>query len=254
MVGRISPYSFILLLFLTASSFAKEVVPTLKCEPDQHYVRAHFRRAYVKTNGTRVSASNVSAHCADNPKGYSFWFPKIKKGLPNSWPHKERAAVLSEGEREATIEALVALPSELWSGRITGIYRARRSVAYPNPASYSDGEIVLYDTAFESSKNLSEILAHELAHAEYDSIKQEGRQEYENAALWYRSIPPHSEYLRRPTDYVEEDGKMSPSEDFANNLQYYLFHPEKLKRTNPNIFDWIKKRYGDKFSLGKNRK
>ena len=39
---------------------------------------------------------------------------------------------------------------------------------------------------------------------------------------------------------IEKDSTFSISEDFANNIEYYLYGPKTLKRKNPKIYQWIK--------------
>ena len=47
--------------------------------------------------------------------------------------------------------------------------------------------------------------------------------------------------------FVEDDGKEGPNEDFAKNIEHFLFSPQSLKKQTPKVYDWIRKRYGDKF-------
>lgn len=61
-------------------------------------------------------------------------------------------------------------------------------------------------------------------------------------------------YEGRSGDFVAADGRQGPREDFANNLEYYLFEPNVLKQKTPRAFDWIKKHFGDKFKIGKGLK
>ena len=42
------------------------------------------------------------------------------------------------------------------------------------------------------------------------------------------------------TNFTELDGSSSPSEDFANNLEYYLFDKKILEKKNPKIHQWMK--------------
>jgi hypothetical protein len=56
---------------------------------------------------------------------------------------------------------------------------------------------------------------------------------------------------RDDASFVEEDGPESLPEDFSNNIEYYLFEPETLRRKAPKIHDWIKKKFGDSFKLSK---
>ena len=52
-------------------------------------------------------------------------------------------------------------------------------------------------------------------------------------------------------DYVEDDGAESISEDFSNNVEYFLFEPDSLRKRNPRIYTWIGQSMDDKFVLRK---
>jgi hypothetical protein len=58
-------------------------------------------------------------------------------------------------------------------------------------------------------------------------------------------------WKERPGGFVEDDGRQGPREDFANNLEYYLFAPEVLKEKTPKAFDWMRKRFGDRIKIGR---
>lgn len=49
--------------------------------------------------------------------------------------------------------------------------------------------------------------------------------------------------------YVEKDGELSPDEDFANNIEFYLFEPETLRKKSNAIYLWILKTFGSDFKL-----
>ena len=50
-----------------------------------------------------------------------------------------------------------------------------------------------------------------------------------------------SEFINVRGTFVSDDGRDSPDEDFANNVEFFLFRPEKLKKTSPGVYDWLKK-------------
>ena len=137
---------------------------------------------------------------------------------------------------------------------IKGLYRMQKSIYYPNAASGdSAGDIVLYDTAFDLQHNLSQVLAHELAHLVYSGLSPDERDDYRFATQWFdmgkSSDQPAWVCLRK--GFVEPDGADSPSEDFSNNVEYYLFNPDRLKAVTPQAYDWIKRHFGANFKLGK---
>ena len=43
-------------------------------------------------------------------------------------------------------------------------------------------------------------------------------------------------YFPNRGGYVEEDGRESITEDFSNNIEYYLFDPGALKVKTPKVF------------------
>lgn len=57
--------------------------------------------------------------------------------------------------------------------------------------------------------------------------------------------------ISRGTNFVKPDGKISPAEDFANNVEYFLYDPKKLKDVTPHAYTWIKNHFGDSFKLGR---
>lgn len=238
-----------LLVFFSQFSLAEKA---LDCPKGQYRVRSHPRRAYYKADGTFVRASQVSKSCRERSKEYDFWFGRLKDGPPPSWPHKtEKPAKWTDDERERVLEALGELPEELWDQTIKGIYRSKQSKDHPNPSSYGGSMIVLYDNAFGKDRRLARLLAHELAHHKYAKFENEAiGTSYRRSTGWRPEIEGRDFYWTgRKDGYVEEDGAREPGEDFANNLDHYLFDPERLQKVTPDAYDWIKKQFGDKFKI-----
>jgi len=225
---------------------------TKKCPSDAHWVRAYFRNAYIRVDGTKVSASNVAAHCAKNRKSHDFGFPLFKNTLPTRWPWVgEKIKSWTVEEIERVLEALDSLPKALRLKSIKGIYRFGRSKDYPNPATSRAGEIVLYDTALDESRNLARILSHEFAHEIYRNFSTKEKYDSDLAANWFESSDDKGRTIRvaRGDGFVELDGRQSSDEDFSNNVEYFLFEPEKLKTATPNVYTWIGKYFGDTFVI-----
>jgi hypothetical protein len=151
------------------------------------------------------------------------------------------------------------LPEPLLVDSVEGIYRLKKQYSGgSNPASGYKNLIVLYDEAFHSKKNLSRILAHEFAHKLYGQFfgVDQGKS-YAEVAEWQSFVNPRTREQFLTTlrnDFVEEDGVNGPDEDFSNNIEYFLFDPHRLKSSAPKIYDWIRNRYGAKFSIGKGSK
>jgi len=245
-----------LIFFLLCSSFsyAKTNTRISNCPEGEHFVKAHFRRGYVTSSGKVVAPANVKAHCRVNPESYSFWQPKFTDKKIDNWPHKKEVFKnWSPDEIERVLEALSELPNSLWSEKIRGIYRASKSHDFPNPATSADGIIILYDTAFDPSRNLPRILAHELAHQSYWDLSQGDRKSYWYSLNWFPRNKQETIFISRKDGYIQDDGRESPWEDYANNVDSFLFEPEKLKRVTPYAYNWIKEHFGDKFTVRKGK-
>jgi hypothetical protein len=237
------------MMFFSQFALAKVVID---CPEGQYPVRSHPRRAYFKADGTFVRATQVSKSCRERTKEYDFWFGRLKDGPPPSWPHKaEKSAQWTDDERQRVLEALGELPEELWDQTIKGIYRLKRSKDHPNPSSYGGSMIVLYDNAFGEDRRLARLIAHEIAHHKYAKFENEDiGTSYRRATGWRPEIKGRDFYWTgRKDGYVEEDGAREPDEDFANNLDHFLFDPERLQKVTPKAYDWIKKQFSDKFKI-----
>lgn len=239
----------LLVYILIENSHARELeaASDKPCPTGQHWVRQHSRRAYVRGDGTAVSASLVKAHCSTNPPGYEHWKSLIRNDRPKNWPNAtEKSKKWSQDETEIILEALGTLPKELQSVTIFGLHRMDKSHFYPNPASTDrNGNIVIYDNAFTKNANTQRIIAHEIAHTMYWRDPELDKS-YREAAGWYNISPNfnHPEYVPLRKDFIEADGANSPEEDFSNNLENYFYNPKKLEAISPGVFLWLKNRYG----------
>lgn len=220
------------------------------CPEGKYRRKAHSRSEYYRADGTFYRAAKISEACISKGPGYDFWISRLKNERPLNWPQKESSAKWTEEQRERVLEALSELPESLWSSSIKGIYRLSKSEYHPNPASHSPGIIILYDTAFGKDRRLARILAHELAHESYEHLTYEEGRSYRLSTGWTSREDNRKVYwIPRPEKFVREDGSLKPGEDYSNNLEYFLFEPEILKKTTPKAFDWMKRKFGDKFKL-----
>jgi hypothetical protein len=254
---HISP--FFLLVALTPALFLSQhrvaaQAPQGACPSGQHWVRAHFRKAYRRTDGTLVSATNVRAHCQPNPPSYSTWKDRLRSNPSGRWIlRKEKPRKWTTEEEERILDALSDLPPALLSDSVKAIYRFEKSSLFDqNPASGEPGERAVYDRAFGKKTNLARILAHEFAHEMYRRLSDTEKDQYRVAAEWLLPrIPGTGEYQLIPNRddaaYVEEDGSESMTEDFSNNVEYFLFEPKALQKKTPRVYEWIKKKFGDNF-------
>jgi hypothetical protein len=158
---------------------------------------------------------------------------KLLNEKPPDWPLAEKSAKWSSSEKKSATEALTTIPNELVKSENWNLFRMERSVDHPNPASNGNtrpSSIVLYNSAFGGKYNLSRVLSHEFAHIYYENLSPEDKEDYQLTMNWFKANPKGDNWVSRNNGFVSEDGKRSPEEDFANNLEFYLYDAEKLKK------------------------
>jgi len=227
------------------------------CLAGQYQVKAHRRNGYVKSDGTLVRSTIVKSHCKSFTRASEYLEVRFKNGFPPDWPHKkELPGSWSEEEKERIRDAIEQVPEVLFASEIAGIYRLIKSKDFPNPASSSNSVIVLYDSAFGNSRNLAEIITHELSHQNYLDLKEKERQDYRRATGWQLEMGLDRKFYwgGRKQGYIEDDGAISPEEDYANNLGHFLYNPDRLKKVTPEAYLWIKNRFGESFKLKERKK
>lgn len=175
--------------------------------------------------------------------------------MPPRWSKQnEKPKAWTEEERERVLEALAALPDTLLNVPPQNIYRLFKSTPdAENSGSGHDNDIALYDPAFDTNQNLSQVLAHELAHKLYNQFTESDALDYNKAAQWKPIKSPSGQFIFVPfrDGFVEPDGEEGPNEDFSNNIEYFLFKPEVLRKITPKVYDWIRDKYGPKFKIEK---
>jgi hypothetical protein len=203
--------------------------------------------------GTSHCTGQCEEMCANFCKEFQLnWEKNFSENRPEGWPHSaEKSRPWLSGERKKIQQAISRLPPLLRNIKTAKIYRMNRSKDYPNEASHSKGIVVVYDIAFKSPRALERILAHELAHEVYEYLSNADIEDYKMKTNWFEHLIKGKKHvLNRGIGFVTEDGKTSPEEDFANNLEYYLFEPTRLKSVTPHAYQWNKEHFGDKFELG----
>lgn len=115
-----------------------------------------------------------------------------------------------------------------------------------SPASGSKEYIILFPKAFTDLGLLKRVLAHEVVHFLARREWRGSFEKYKSISGW-SSLPKGMVY--RKGSFVEIDGQFSAEEDFANNIEYFMFDPSKLKATNPEIFAWIQKNFAKSLIL-----
>lgn len=145
------------------------------------------------------------------------------------------------------------LPESLVNSKVTAFVRAAKSIVPNNPATWDNGYIFLYDEAFHQKQTLGRIVAHEMAHQVFRDLPGESQEDYRFAANWYATDSTGNKFIQRAEGYVQDDGRVSPEEDFANNVEYLLFDEPKLIKETPQAHRWLKSHFSDKFKIEKFR-
>ncbi len=225
---------------------------SIECLPREYEVRGHPRIGYIRSDGTFVKPTTVNTYCKEFTHAYEYSQKRFKNGTPKDWPHRmERPGIWTKSEKDLVIEALEAFPEFLLTNRVEGFYRLRKSKDFPNPASHAEGVIAVYDSAFTNPNGLERILAHEFMHQIFNNLSEDEKRDYRRDTGWHYIVESDRQFYwaGRKDGYIADDGKNSHEEDFANNLEHYLYDPDTLKRVTPSAYGWIKKKYGDKLKL-----
>lgn len=223
------------------------------CPPGEHFVKTHNRNAYTRADGTFVKAATISSHCRKQRESDNYWLTKFESYRPIDWPHNnEILTPWTVEEKERVLDALCELPEEIWKNSEYKIYRMKQSKDGQNPATSAKDILVLYDSAFKYRNTLSRVLAHEFAHEIYGNLSISDSKDYRFATNWFEVNKNGKRLLlARKDGFVADDGRVSPEEDFANNLEFFLFDTKNLKFKTLNAYNWIENHFGDKLKLRK---
>lgn len=155
------------------------------------------------------------------------------------------------GEEQTQLEmALSRLPKGFRPASLKAIVKGSRPVDFTAPsteATSTDEFVILYPRAFSDPSHLDRIIVHEIVHVLIIKEWADTFEKYKKASGW--AAVTESGY--RKGDFVEYDGKTSPEEDFANNVEYFLFDRKALKNRSPAIFNWLQNNLGQKVRLEK---
>lgn len=180
----------------------------------------------------------------------SYWKEKIKTGRPAKWDIPgEVTAEWTEPEKKRLLDLLNRMPEELKATPFDGFYRMKKSVDPINPATTADDgkSIAIYDRAFANPFfSTSRVIAHELGHVIYLSFTESERRNYGIAMKWPMS---RNGLLSRPGGFISSRAKDSVDEDFAENIDAFLFESDKLKDVVPTAYQWISRKFSKKFFL-----
>lgn len=225
---------FVIFVLFNISSF--EVLANI-CPDGSYLVRKHPRQSYYKSDGAYVSATSVASYCRNYRDDGPLKLKSMIKA-PSLWPHKnEKFKKCQEQSLKNIQSALVDLPAILTNIGELKIYCADTSIFPNNPASSAPEAqiIVLYDLSFLG--DLKKIVDHELAHILYDRLSSDEKRDLHQASQWERNRT--GAYVTVRTNFSEPDGANDPEEDFANNVEHYIFNTTTFKKNYSSIYFWI---------------
>lgn len=145
---------------------------------------------------------------------------RVLSQLPNSWRPKALKSIV-KGSKPADITSMTS------------------------PAISSDEYVILFPRAFDlSQEDLERVVSHEVSHLLISNEWSSLLSKYKQAVEWPSSSTDKGQLAIRPGQFVDADGKFSPEEDMANNIEYFIFEPSTLKSKCPKIFAWLQKTMG----------
>lgn len=226
---------FVCLFFILFAQISNAEVS--KCPSGQYFVNTYKRNAYHRTDGTFVKETTVSAHCRTN----HFFNPLklvFKDKMPAGWPFQlEIFKSPSENEKKEIESAINSLPKTLKNLGELRIFRAVKSAFPDNHSSSGPDEsiIVLYDSVFKFG--LKQALGHEMAHVLYSHLDANEKEEYQAISKWNEIAKDVFQTPR--TLFSESDGKLSPEEDFANNVEHFLSNKNYSNVIDKEIVNYL---------------
>ena len=197
-----------------------------KCREGQFPVRSHPRNAYIKTDGTAVSATQVKEQCRPY-RTLTKPEPNFTTRAPKNWPNPNEKFKGWTKEEEIKIRSILEkLPKSITNiGKITFLRSTEKS---PNPSvSNSENQIiVIYDSIF--SHDLSRVISHELAHIYWDSLDYKKKEEFRTAAEWKVNRDGQTLSLQRKKVSIQ-DSYTGPDEDFSNLIELHIQNANNFK-------------------------
>lgn len=243
--------SMALTIFLSNSVYADTCMDWFK----KSQISTYDQGCLSKCNVYPVDMSSFSCHsecdflckpkkCKDD----SYWSNKIKEGRPVHWDYKsEKSKNWSTSEVNTLKKILALLPKEFKGIVFDGFYRMEKSIQIINPATASAGKaIALYDHAFQHPAfKIDRVVAHELAHIIYLNFSPKQMEDYWRASEW---LMGGTEFQRKRV-FLKMEAKESPEEDFATNIEYFLYEKENIQTELPKVYKWIIDKYANNLKL-----
>ena len=216
----------------------------LPCEPWQVLVKKHPVKAHVREGKVAVKKTIRKTHCREKWKNADVWGPILSDSKPLFWPNKEEVfKSWSKIEKETLLDVLSKLPNWL-NISVSAFYRAEKSKYQNNPASSLTltKEIVFYDSFF-TLKNQLAVVAHEFSHLLFSSLTDKEKIQFEKLSGWKQMLQEGKLTILSPSKLLQPDSEDSVEEDFSNYIESYIVNPDKVKKFNSNLYDFLKKRF-----------
>ncbi|MBY0412836.1 MAG: hypothetical protein K2Q18_01660 [Bdellovibrionales bacterium] len=232
--SKILAYPFLLLLITILNPIN---VYGDECPEGTYSVISHYRTDYTRKDGVYVRAADVKQSCRE----YTFFKPLkliFRNTPPKIWPNKkEKFGKWSAKEKMEIDRILKSLPKALISVGELNLYRARKSISELNPATSAAKEniITIYDNA--NQYGLKKVLVHELAHLIWFNLDRDNREKYFVASEWFLDARGNITNLRAVVS--EEDGRLSPEEDFVNNIEYLISNKDHKNKMSLEIINCL---------------
>ncbi len=231
----------ILVLLCTFKSACSE---ELKCEPWQVYVKKHVVKPYVRKDGTKVRKAIRKAHCREKWKYADKWGPLFSDKKPAYWPNRrEEFKRWTKNEKELVLIVFSEV-SLIHGYEVNSILRAKKSKYKGNPASSipETKDIVLYDIFFEF-EDKKEILAHEVAHLIAHQVEETFLSTFAEKSGWKLEVRNRQIFEVAPKKLIKKDSSFNIEEDFCNYFEIYIASPDRVKKFNLQVYNFLKKRF-----------
>ncbi len=244
-------YLKIAILILFSSALWASPLPCSKWEV---LVRAHEVQAYQRKDGTAVRKSDKGVHCRLKFPKVEGWQERFTDKMPIGWPlENEKFKIWTQLEKEIVLKWMSEQPNALKNLKgITFLRGSLSAVNSKNPGAAIKrlNVIALYDEFFKAN-NKSAILSHELSHLYLYDLGSNPKMDLFIASTGWR-LSPNRDYERDPKiPLLLPDSAFDIYEDLANHLEFYLHHPEILKRKNPAAYQKLSDIVGPDFKLEK---
>lgn len=209
----------------------------ISCEPNQIYVRSHQVASYTKMNGKIVNSYKRTGYCKEII-GSTFFEDKTALKV------KEKVLAVkkwSELEKQIFLEEFAKIPSWLARYSLKEALRTESGGSDTNPATtYALSKTVVLHDSFFKMKNKRDVIIHEMSHIAIFDFSAEQIFEFATLSGW--SFERKLEKITKripPSKTLLDDSSFSIDEDFANHIEVFYSNPDKIKKENIKMFDFL---------------